>query len=617
MYYLAVHPQVSVSVIELGRLPEALPSWLGGGDLFCAKTLSACFQSYAGLAHQAFVLELDLPEPAGLQINSLALREIDPKKIKRIFVHSEKSHKLLKNLFKQQCPINVVVEESVYPELPVESKKREREPEAVPFPEALPKKQSLNPPEQLSQTKPLFVQPSPKKTPAVPTAAPPSPAKPKQNPLPVISRLSSYPEHLSCLSEAFRTAKRSILITSFGINHETLKEADLYRLIPQARARRVNIYIYFNDKKSLSQGVVNFLERNEVKFDEAFTHSKILAVDRELVVTGSCNWLSIINTSHPESDEGSFVLRGKICNGLIEEFWAYLKHYRNRQYGNVRAIREFEADQDNHSTSLFDVDSTTKIGYVPVLEEHRGFLQDCFRDAKRRVIIVSPFISASGQYQQDIDHRLLREATMRGVDVFFVCSASSPALGSFDAFLAQLNSPKIRLIVLDNIHLKTIVVDESLIAEGSFNWLSASRDDESDFHNHEQTLYVEGIMAKGLIDQFFQSSSGLKVQAEIQKPLGLVYQRMVPDAMYVPHAPRPPAVIPQPPNPAQFFGAQAFPQQRLPYSPPRQPPQNFWNNLAAAQVFKQYGDESYDYESYSGDSVDDESGSENSVYSYS
>lgn len=569
MYYFAVHPQFIVSVVERGRLPEKLPNWLISRDLFCAKTPSNCFQLYSGPVHEAFILELDFPESLGLEVTGVSLKQIDPKLIKRIFIHSEKSRRVLNNLFQKGCPVNIVVEEALYPQIRSDFKKREREPgEESPV-----KKLMLNSGSRAVSFNSFFMNTVPGNPVFVaPVLAPVSPSKSAQNRLPVVSRISSYAEHLFFLSDAFKIAQRSILITSFSINHDTLFRANLYELIPQARSRGVKIYIYFNDKKSLTHQVMEFLDYNGVVFDQSFTHSKILAVDRCLVVAGSCNWLSMSNARYSDNDEGSLVVRGRVSSKLIEEFWAHLKYYRNVQFDNVQAINKFEANADNQAIVCFDIDDKTELGYVPVLEQHRAFLQDAFIKAKHRVIIVSPFVASSGCYQKDLDHDLLRQATMRGVDVFFVCSRSSEALGSFDAFLSQLNSPKIHLIPLENIHLKTMIIDDLLIAEGSFNWLSASRHQGSHFHNHEQTLYLEGAAAKEVINQFFQSSTGLKIQAEMQKPATAVYQRAVPGAVYVHQNIQKQMALPVSPQPVPFVGG-SFGRPFSAANPFYQPPQ--------------------------------------------
>ena len=64
------------------------------------------------------------------------------------------------------------------------------------------------------------------------------------------------------------------------------------------------------------------------------------------------------------------------------------------------------------------------------------------------------------------------------------------------------------MIGYDDFHLKTLIIDDNIIAEGSFNWFSAVRNENSEYHNHEATLLVRGRAAAELIAEFYQSPVG-------------------------------------------------------------------------------------------------------------
>lgn len=82
-----------------------------------------------------------------------------------------------------------------------------------------------------------------------------------------------------------------------------------------------------------------------------------------------------------------------------------------------------------------------------------------------------------------------------------------------------------------NFHLKTLIVDDEVITEGSFNWLSAVRDEESEFHNHEATLLVRGSAASTLIQQFYDSPIGQKVLGCQAKNSTGISDRALPQAV--------------------------------------------------------------------------------------
>ena len=70
----------------------------------------------------------------------------------------------------------------------------------------------------------------------------------------------------------------------------------------------------------------------------------------------------------------------------------------------------------------------------------------------------------------DIEKGRLREYSKRGRDAIEKAGAT--------------------LIIHPHIHSKTICVDQKILMEGSFNWLSASRD--KDYANKESTILLEG-----------------------------------------------------------------------------------------------------------------------------
>lgn len=491
MYYLVVRPETVLTVVQSGKLPNQIPDWLKLNCLVCAHKIEDSFDENATSLDQAFVLELDIKH----QDEFLFLESINPADIKRIFVYSQRGKNLLNKLFNQNCLLPIIIQPDVYPKLPEQSKKRPLdESSALLAPAA--KRIALPPTTSANNAK----------------ANTASTQKLKQD---IVGRVSTYAEHLELLQLAFTQAKKTILITSYSINEETFLKANLYELIPAARNRGVKIYIYHNDCKFIDKRVKDFLVRHGIFCEEAYTHSKILAADDNLIVTGSFNWLSTINSKYPESEEGSFVFRGEICADLKKDFWEYIKYYRNQQFANQKAIREFKRDPDHDSAIIYDLDNNTELGYMPSLNQQCGFFQACFEEAKQHIIICSPFISSAGEYEEDIDRKVLQKTVARGVKIFFVCSEKSDSLNSFRDFLSQVRSPNIYLIPVSNIHLKTIILDNRTIAEGSFNWLSAMRDEQSDYHNHEQTLYVQGAMAKTLIEHFFQSRVGTIVKKQM------------------------------------------------------------------------------------------------------
>lgn len=325
---------------------------------------------------------------------------------------------------------------------------------------------------------------------------------------PSVTRLSTINDHVDCLRDGVSSATRSILITSYGVNDEAFVRADLYSLLSAARTRGVNVYIYNIDSKDIDPKASHFFDQQGIRYDAAFTHAKLFAVDERMVAIGSYSWLAKENTW----ENATLRISGRECADLVPLLWKDLKYYRHLQFGNIRHIEEYEDDSQNYDVDTWGIDSSTTLNYIHTLESHQAFIAEIFKTAQHKIIMCSPFISYSPDYQEDFTHKMLNKALRKNVHVHFVCRAGDPQLDRLRYYLRDaLESPFMHLATIPNIHLKTVVVDAELIAEGSFNWLSASRDEESDAHNHEVTLVLDGEGATEAIHNFYISPVGQEI----------------------------------------------------------------------------------------------------------
>ncbi|MEK6731402.1 MAG: phospholipase D-like domain-containing protein [Pseudomonadota bacterium] len=477
-YYVATRPETVLSMVKRGCFPTLCPAYVNPKKILFSADINTCVRTSQATHQQTFILELNCP--ASLDEDALigagdeqpyAISQIRTDWIKQIIVYSEASKKLLERLFTEVCPLPIVINPGCYPQRPPDASPRffQRD------------EKTEKDKKQVPDDRPLVTH---------------------------LSRLSSREEHVDLLKFAFRSAKHSILLTTYGIDAETLRIANLYKLISEAHRRGVNIYIYCNDAKEIDDDLTDFFGQYDVLCDQAFTHSKILAVDKELVVLGSFNWLSHRDPRYPESLDGSLVCRGDICNVLISDLWQYIRYYRHHQFGYTHHVMKFERQADYKSTLLYDIDAHSSVAYIPTLEQHRDYLQEIFERARQRIVVCSPFISSTDTFLEDFTPPRLIATATRGVKIVFVCSMHDPCLTNFQEYIRQLQSSNIQILAIEPFHLKTIVVDDNEIAEGSFNWLSAMRDCHSEFHNHEVTLRIQGDRAKPLIDHFNQSKIG-------------------------------------------------------------------------------------------------------------
>ena len=326
---------------------------------------------------------------------------------------------------------------------------------------------------------------------------------------PVVQRLCTHAEHYNYFHAAIQSAKDSILITSYSIAHFTFNHYNIYQSLANARRQGVRIYIYWNDHKPIDRRVSQFLDEWDIHFDQAYTHSKFLMIDKRKIVIGSFNWLSE-NLNYQQSANGSLVTEGTYADTLGEDIWQHLMHYRQLQYGHYRQARCFDRDPDNQDSPSYKLAENSYFTYLPTLEEHQNYLFYVIKEAKNKVIVCSPFISQ--WVEEDILVELLRPVLRRGVNLYFVYNPGTISRTESNQLFNHLGSlardKHFHLIPIHDFHLKTIIVDDVEIAEGSFNWFSATRDRAHEHHNHEATAIVDGDCAIPLIQHFYDSSVG-------------------------------------------------------------------------------------------------------------
>jgi len=179
------------------------------------------------------------------------------------------------------------------------------------------------------------------------------------------------------------------------------------------------------------------------------------------------------------------------------------------QYGNLHQINQYKDDPENNEADVWEFDDYTELHYIHSLEAHRDFIFNAFKNAQFKIIIFCPFINSDSGYQHDFTKRLLKRTLSRRVHIYFICRTNDYKLSDFQNYLANLlQSPYMHLITMHDIHLKTVIVDDEMIAEGSFNWLSASREEDSPYHNHEVTLMLSGNGSRDSIKNFYDSDVG-------------------------------------------------------------------------------------------------------------
>lgn len=142
--------------------------------------------------------------------------------------------------------------------------------------------------------------------------------------------------------------------------------------------------------------------------------------------------------------------------------------------------------------------------YATTLDEHRRWLKRVFESATREIIICSPFISNIAIKDDSIIDAINR-TTSRGVSITIVTDKNLDITtngtlkpSSKDGRNAILTT-EAKLIEFDGMHNKTICIDDNILIEGSFNWLSATRNPRGAYTRQETSVVIKN--AGKLIDQ--------------------------------------------------------------------------------------------------------------------
>ena len=172
----------------------------------------------------------------------------------------------------------------------------------------------------------------------------------------------------------------------------------------------------------------------------------------------------------------------------------------------------FNSAQNELSGSfLYDLPKLKSENRISTLEKHSRAIKQCFITARERVIIVSPFISIEALNADNIPD-LIKECISKDISVTvytdkFLDSPKGNLKVNAEKGRKTLIKSGVKLEILKGIHNKCIAVDENILIEGSFNWLSAVRDESNPYYRHEVSQIIQGEEAKIQIGQLIEELS--------------------------------------------------------------------------------------------------------------
>ncbi len=137
------------------------------------------------------------------------------------------------------------------------------------------------------------------------------------------------------------------------------------------------------------------------------------------------------------------------------------------------------------------------------LDKHRGVLNYALQHSQSKILIVSPYLSINAIHADNVLEKLAN-ALAKDIEIRIVtCSDNIKTNKLAQEAFKKLQALEIDVSAVERIHNKTLAVDDHLIVEGSFNWLSASRSQG----NKEISLAYNGMKAASFIDAAWKEFS--------------------------------------------------------------------------------------------------------------
>ena len=185
-------------------------------------------------------------------------------------------------------------------------------------------------------------------------------------------------------------------------------------------------------------------------------------------------------------------------------------------------------DEENELTDVSlpqrkTVAPKTTMAHLNTLEAHRDALAGALREATSSVYITSPFLAEAAVLADDLP-TLIGRAVQRGVKVTVYTDPQLNGMRNGEpkpSFLAArrlLEASGAEVHDVRGEHSKTLITDHAVLIEGSFNWLSAVRDERSAYRRRERSLRYEGEGVGELIQDILLDTKGRVVREVVEHP---------------------------------------------------------------------------------------------------
>jgi cardiolipin synthase A/B len=295
-----------------------------------------------------------------------------------------------------------------------------------------------------------------------------------------ISLLRSGPSFFSAVEKIIDDAKQFIHFQTYIIDEDETGIRIINALIRAAK-RGVRTYLLLDafGTKYLSNELINSIENSGILFrffsptfiSRGFQlslrlHSKVIMADGETAIIGGMNFANRYSgiDTRKEWLDFAVMIRGPECvhiMSILKKLWnkKFLpKNERSRETVQIPLLF-------NENVKLRVLENNWYRNRIEILRSYRS----AFRHAQKRMIILASYFLPGRN-----ERRLLRNASLRGVEIIIVLSAESdaPMFERATRFLYDFilrNNIKIYEYLPSNLHAKVAAVDGKWSTVGSYN----------------------------------------------------------------------------------------------------------------------------------------------------
>lgn len=342
-----------------------------------------------------------------------------------------------------------------------------------------------------------------------------------------VSHIQGYQNHKNLLKEMIKKATRFIYISSYSANfvYDRLLEQAAKRICENKQYEEKDKGIFIDitlspcdmeyPRSDKIQRIKNKIEIINKKYPNTIScktvahdyssgfcpnHAKLVIVDDLHFIIGSHNWLVSDNNYFENND----------CS-------IHISHNENSKTNQVKTLKESYFQK---TPIRLQVDNYSYLDMLYTEAHHACFLWNICRHATDKIEIYSPFVD--GKWEDD-DKGIVNLCAVRLASIYdglrvnnaFKVNNKKPKLHIYvqnenDRYLLlcysstcefrnsfpewDLIDKTIEIRKVNPFHRKSIIVDDSIICEGSFNWFSSSD------HNQEASIVIQGNRAQEIIN---------------------------------------------------------------------------------------------------------------------